>query len=402
MTIPTIESIGDVFVLNWEKEKVKIKLDRLYEKSEGITGEMLITQNEGHLYHARINLLSAHSKKVLANELSSRIDKLDWQAMIEQACTKTLLEYRKGEPVIQVGNLPKRETPRYRLKPFVLENELTSIYAYGGSGKSVIADFITVMVQSGVALLGFDVLKGNVLYLDWESSKETIDERVKAIKKGMGINDNELPYYRRCHRLVASEIVEIQMQVLEKNISLVIIDSAGMASGFDDYHASAMDMLRAMRSLNIAVLIIDHKPKGSDTMFGSVYKTNECRACFEIKAIQEEGTSIMRMGIFHTKANDTRKHRPIGLQIDFIGDDDYTDEIVISKQGIEDMPELEEGLSIKLRIIGVLKHGAREVKDIAEDLELPEPTIRTTLNRNKKSFVRTEGGWGLLRADEYA
>ncbi len=402
MTIPKIESVGDVFILDWEDNKVKIKLDRLHERSDGVTGEMLITQNGQHLYHARVNLLSAHSKKVLANELSNRIDKLDWQAMIEQACTKTLLEYRKGEPVILVGNLPRRTIPRYRLKPFVLENELTSIYAYGGSGKSVIADFITVMVQSGVSLLGLDVVKGNVLYLDWESSKETIDERVKAIKRGMGINDNELPYYRRCHRLIASEIAEIQAQVLEKDIRLVIIDSAGMASGFDDYHASAMDMLRAMRSLNIAVLIIDHKPKGSDTMFGSVYKTNECRACFEIKAIQEEGSSMMRMGIFHTKANDTRKQVPIGLQIEFVGDDDYTDEIVISRQDISTMPELENNLSIKVRIVDMLKGGALAVKDIAEDLQLPEPTVRTTLNRNKKTFVRTEDGWGLLRADEYA
>jgi uncharacterized protein YerC len=395
--IPKLKSIGDVFLIEWGKEKVRFKIDRIHEKTEGTTGEVLVTQAEGHLFHARVNLLSPHSKSVMANELAKRVNNLDWQAMIEQAFMKTLIEYRKGEPVIEVGNLPRRTAPRYRLKPFILENQMCALYATGGSGKSLVADLFAVMIQCGVELLGFKVLQGNVLILDWETSEETVDERIKAIKAGMNIESTAIPYYRRCFHILTHDIVEIQKEVIEKDIKLAIIDSAGMAAGFgSDFHTPAIEMLRALRSLKVAELIIDHKPKGGDTMFGSVYKFNECRAAFEIKATQETGSKALDLALFHTKFNDTPKHKPIGFHIEFEGTEDYTDSIIFTRKDVADMAELEINLSYKERIMNCLKQGAMEYKAIAEETGISEHIVRTTISRNKEVFVKTEYGWGLL------
>lgn len=394
---PTMSAIGDVYILSWEKENIKIKIDRLSERSEGVTAELLATCSGKHLYSARFNLLSPHSKKIIANELARRLNGIGWDIMIEQVCVHTLTQYRRGEPVITVGNLPRRNRPRYRLKPFILENQLSALYGHGGSSKTQLALLCAIMVQCGVSLLGFSVIQGNSLLLDWETSAETIDEKVKAIKKGMNIDSPAIPFYRRCFHLLTHDITEIQREVIEKQIELVIIDSAGMAGGFDkDYHSVAIELLRALRSLNISVLLIDHKPKVGDSMFGSVYKYNECRSAFEIKVNQEAGSNCMDIALFHTKYNDTAKHKPMGFHIEFEGDEDYTEAIIFTQKDVTEMPELEARLSYRERIINFLKQGAVPINQIAEELNIPEASIRTTLYRNKKTFVKTEGGWGLL------
>ena len=403
MSIPIIQSIGDVFLVDWQNENIRMKIDRISERSEGVSAEVLITQSGGHLYHARLNLLSPHAKKVMANELLKRVNNLDWQTMVEQAFTKTLVEYRRGEPVVKVGNLPRRQTPRYRLKPLILENQINALYGHGGSAKSLLTHLIAVIVQSGIWVLGFSGIQGNVLILDWEASQETCDERVKAIKNGLDIANSEMPFYKRCYHLLTHDITEIQREIIEKKIQLVIVDSAGMATGFDgDYHSVAIEMLRALRALKISVLLIDHKPKAGNTMFGSVYKFNECRSAFEIKATQEAGSNCMDIGIFHTKYNDTIKQKPLGFHIEFEGSEDYTEKITFTQEDVADIPELEARLSRRQRIINILKQGAMPTGEIAEILQDNEHAVRTELNRNKKLFVKTEGGWGLLLTDEYS
>jgi len=50
------------------------------------------------------------------------------------------------------------------------------------------------------------------------------------------------------------------------------------------------------------------------------------------------------------------------------------------------------------RLIGILKSGSMTVKELAEELEKPEGTIRMELNRkaNKDIFVKKGEQWGLL------
>ncbi|MFC1874099.1 AAA family ATPase [Chloroflexota bacterium] len=397
--IPTVQSVGDTYILNWQQHNIQIKLNRLVEKSEGVSAELLITKGSNHLYQARSNLLSPTSKKTLANEMSGRLAGIDWRIIIEQAFTKTLTTYRKDQPVIQVGNLPKRETPRYRLKPFVLENEMSAIYAYGGAGKSVLSHLIAVLVQCGVSACGLIPIQGNVLILDWETSKETVDERVKAIKKGMKITSPELPYYRRCYHTLASDIYEIQEETVNKDIKLIIVDSANMASGVtNDFHGPAQAMLSALRSLNRSILIIDHKPKQGDSMFGTVIKFNSCRSAWEMEGTQEEDSNTLEVALTLTKHNDIPKMRPVGFRVEFSGDDDYINELVFKREDIMDNPQFAKKRPLKDQIYHLLLHeGLMSVSDIASELEnTTENSVRGVLNRYKdKLFIKKDNKWGI-------
>jgi hypothetical protein len=404
MEPPKLTSVGDTYLLRWEKEAINIRINRIVEKSEGVSGELLVTKGDGHLYQTRINLLSQVSKTALAKELSGRLNSLDWRVILEQAFTMTLASYRTGEPVIKVGDLLPRTAPRYRLKPIILENELTALYALGGSGKSATTDLFAVLVQTGWSACGFAPIKGDVLILDWETSKETVDERVKAVKKGMGITSPELVHYRRCYRYLADEIGYIQEQVAIRNIKLVIVDSANMASGIGlDYHGPALAMIGGLRSLGISVLIVDHKPKMGDQMFGSVTKYNACRATWELQGQQEDGSPLLNLGLFHTKHNDTPKNKPIGLQVNFGMVGDVTDTMSFTRQDIENMPLINETLPVKMLILNLLKGGPLRPEDIASELGKKDEYIRKelTLLKQRNMVVNLgDGTWGLASRNE--
>jgi hypothetical protein len=398
-SIPSVDSVGDIYQLHWSPENILIKIDHLTE-DDAITGEFTISLNGStppqHVYQGRLNMLSVTGKKSFSEALKKRVD-FDWDTIIEQACFKTIQAYRQGEPVSQIGNLPERNKVRYILYPYVMADSMTTIYGYGGSCKSYIAAFLAVMIQSGVGKIGFNPIMGNVLILDWEACREDWDERIKAIKLGMGIDSDSLPFYKRCYRTLAADILEIQKVILENKIKVVIIDSVGMASDVgDSFHSSAIQMLRAARSLSCSILLIDHKSKQNE-MFGSVYKQNEVRSAFEIINNQEEGDDKVYLSIEHTKMNNGPKTKRVGLEIEFVGNEDITDLATFKRVDLADIPELSKNLPLKSRIEGELKRGALSVVSLAEVLEQKEDSIRVILNRHKDMFIKlSDGNWGLV------
>ncbi len=404
MTIskPEFDSVGDVYKLKWDAEHIIAQVDHLTESNDTVTGEFRFSLNGergGHLYMGKLNMLSAGAKDTFAKELSKRLE-LDWDTILEQTCVKIIEEYRKGDPCVQIGDLPQREKPRYRLYPWVLEENITSIFGAGGAGKSKLATFIAILVQTGEDSIGFKPLKGNVLILDWESCREDWDEYIKAVKFGMCFESKETPYYKRCYRTLANDIIEIQNLVLEKDIKLIIIDSVGMASELSEqYHTSAISFLRAARSLKCSILLIDHESK-EGKQFGSVYKQNEVRSAFDLKSSHEAGAKTLDMAISHIKTNSGVLMKPIGLHVSFEGTEDTTEMMILERTDVCNMPELSQTMPLKDRIINVLKRGTLKVETLTEELGLEkksESYVKSVLThyRNTHFTKLADGTWGL-------
>jgi len=398
MNKPDLKRIAGTFIYSWESEKIEAKLNHISERGDGVSGELLIKHNKGHVYHGKLNLLSPQSKNTLVKSLTGRVNSLDWGAVIEQIAYRTLEEYRIGEPTVKLGTLPPRVKPRYRLYPFILEGERVVFYGFGGSGKSKLSQFMALMVQNGIETLGMRTVPGNVLILDWESSSYIVDEWMTALQSGLGMIDLELPLYRYCTRGLADDIETVQQIILDNDIQLVIVDSVGMAIGGD---AESQDMTRgyfnALRSLKISSVSIDHKAKKGKGIYGSVYKENIARATFEFRAHRDPGSSILNVGIFNRKANDTPIIPARGFKLDILGDEDFTEQVLVTSQDITYIPEIDASLPQKQQIVNALKQGAKEVKELSEELGIAENTIRVHLSRNKAVFIRTEGTkWGLL------
>jgi len=405
VSIPDISSVGDVYKLIWIEEHIIAQIDHISEDRDTVTAEFNFRLNgdvKGHLYMGKLNMLSATAKDKFAKELNKRLE-LEWDTILEQACVKVIEAYRKGEPAVRIGNLPSRQKPRYRLYPWILEDNITTIYGFGGKGKSKFATLLALTVQSGEDKLGnMNPIKGNVLVLDWESCKEDWDEYVKATVLGMCFESNDLPLYRRCYRTLANEILEIQALVLEHEIKLIIVDSVGMASEVtDQFHSSAISFLRAARSLPCSILLIDHETK-EGKQFGSVYKQNEVRSAFELKSEQESGERVISMALYHTKANSGMLTKPQGFKVSFEGNEETTEMVIFERENVADMPELSKDVPLKDRLINVLARGALKIEEAAQEMGLEEkklPSVKSILKRYKNIvfYQLTDGTWGLLQ-----
>jgi hypothetical protein len=168
-------------------------------------------------------------------------------------------------------------------------------------------------------------VKGHVLYLDWETTREVINDRIQAIGAGHGFKPTGM-FYRRCVRPLADDAEELSAIVAEKKIVLVIVDSAAYAMGaqgeYGDANESVLRLHEALRLMNATALIIDHVAKtdlrakpGTATPYGSAYKTNAARISWEVrKAPSANGLAI---NLYHAKSNDTRQLEPIGLSLEW-------------------------------------------------------------------------------------
>ena len=84
------------------------------------------------------------------------------------------------------------------------EGEPTLIYADGDTGKSLFATGATVAVHSGTALPGGlkPARAAVAAYLDWETSRDAVDERLGLIAAGLGIDPPSVLYKRMVRPLV--------------------------------------------------------------------------------------------------------------------------------------------------------------------------------------------------------
>lgn len=404
---PTMDVNGGVYLLRWKEEMVAMKLDRIRESQMSVTAELTVgTTRPGiggqHLHQARATLTSTQARAQIAGALRRRVDDLDWDAMIEQACVMVLQNYRQGEPVIQVGNLERREQSAYLVWPLLRYGEPTLIYADGGSGKSTLAAMIGLMVQSGhPGMANMNVLgHGNVLYLDYEASFEEVDEHVKQLRPALRLEGTEI-LYRFCYQPLADEVEEIQHIVSEQEVSLLIVDSLALACGGEpEKTENILPYYRALRSLRKASMTLHHVNK-EDKFYGNSYLKNMSRSVWRLRKTQEAGADELVIGLYHDKVNRGKLIQPIGLRFRYDGVNraEATGVVVEPYELLED-PGQAANLPMKDRIAALLKTGKRTVKEIAEEVVSDENSVRTTLNRHKGTLFQpfkdgSETYWGM-------
>jgi len=281
---------------------------------------------------------------------------------------------------------------QFRLTPFLQERQATLFFGEGDTGKSWFGIYMAVLVAQGLSQHNMDAEPGNVLYLDYETDEDTLWDRVNKITQGLTTPIPDNFYYRQTHQLLAADIEQINRLVLEKHINLVVVDSAAPAVGEPESAQMTTEYFRALRSLRISTATIAHVAKGGkeNEPFGSIFWRNLPRANFRVSATHEPGDPTFVIGLKHTKSNNGQRLRDMAFEIGFTDN-----EVTFTPARITDHPALAKGLSLNQRISAALIHGGMTVKELAENLEEPEATIRTTINRGKdRSFVAVSTNMG--------
>jgi len=395
--------------LTWATDQILIRADRLHEDSRyNVHCETAVKSTlpgvSSHIHQARVNLVSTQARRTLIRELEARasLDENRWAAIVEEFCIRVLNAYRQGEPVIQMAAHVPSDSLSWRLEPFLEEGQATVFFGQGETGKTWVALLLGVALSAPTPVLGLNSEPGNVLYLDYETRPDDTWRRLDMITSGLGIAIPDGFYYRQMLQTLASDAETIQREVVEKNISLVVVDSAALAAMEPETSAGATAYFQALRSLKCTTLTIAHTEASGkqDRPFGSIFWRNIPRANFRFRSNSDAGAPELVVGIHQTKANNNRRTPDLGISLKF--EDNH---ISFKRTSVMDVEELAEHQPLRARIAHLLKRGAKSSTEIAEELGHPAQLVRNALsNDHHKAFGIISGGpekgkWGLLETE---
>ena len=345
------------------------------------------------IYRTRLNLISIQSKTKFVNEMKRKIPPIEWADVVENITEQTLARYREGNEVMKIGSIQDEGMPSYQAFPIIRSDGVNILFGQGAQGKSYISTFICMLVQSGMDHAGIVTEQGNVLYLDWEDSWQSVNRRVMALKKGNNDTLHDIDHVDMSGTTIDTEMSSIIRMVEDRDISLVVIDSFGMAVGGNqnegDYVKGVMSSLNELKA---SVLVIDHVSKeNGDTPIGSNYKQTSARNVWKIDKSQNLGANIVEVGLYHTKANNSKLFAPVGLRLEFINDMyDQTDRVLISPIDVENSDALADQLPVAKKIEKALTEAPMTVEQLITYTGSSINTVRTTLSRNNYKFERIE------------
>lgn len=316
--------IGDHYdpdLLTIEVTNVRQRAGSVYAlltTSTTIPGARLIPGTE-RVLNAEVWLLNERSRSEYAASLDRLIpapegaQRLNFGAVLEEMAQRVIEVENAPVSVVRLKPVNRQATP-YLLEGLVPMRKPTILYGAGGTGKSILAAAIAVAVQTGAQFLGLHARQAEVLYLDWETDEEDLAGRVGAAARGVGVAEPAIRYSAMV-RPLEDRVAALARMVKEEKIGLVIIDSVGMAmsagSGNGDANETAIRFFRALRSLDAAVLAIDHVSgddmrrgrAGASKPYGSVYKWNSARNAFELRTARDPDMDGVHLLLKHRKTN---------------------------------------------------------------------------------------------------
>jgi hypothetical protein len=332
-----VTRLVDGYLYQWqEPDFVEIEVSEVRRKSDEWRGEMEIRTNRpdkpksSYLKSTTHTLSVSQSRTQLAGALEKEYGLANgsrWSDYLEMACVLTVRSERKGAEFIKVGRLDRAQAPQFWLLKrntpggFLRVGHPTSIWADGSTGKSTLACLWAIAVYLGIELAGFTpCYRGPVIWLDWESDEWDIDDTIKCLRVGHGIEEEVEFDYRREVWPLTQTFRQVANQAAKESAALVVLDSVGYAIGGDGEKAGeVLEFIRAVRALNTSVLMIDHVRKG-DTggkAYGNAYKFNEVRLGFELSRHQADGEPTSVVGLRCRKANKGGWAPPLYLRVEF-------------------------------------------------------------------------------------
>lgn len=370
--------IGDRYHLTWPCG-IEAELERFSEHRDELTAEVTIRSTrsplDGLLHSARVNLVSTQAKNTLSKSLAGRDADLDWHALVEAMCFLARERYRRGEPAIDLRFYEHSQDGRWLVHPFVERDGATVLFADGGTGKSLIALAIAATVASDGNVIG--ALQGDpqpVLYLDWETSAETAQERLDAIVAGAKLSATPPVFYRRMTASLVESAPNIRHEVLTLGVGFVVVDSLGAARAGEPESAEVtIRLFNAARSLGVPWLGVDHvtKSAGNDSTrpFGSTYTHNLARLTWSADKAQEEGENLLVLALTNRKRNNGRLLPRHGFRLEFeMADHDRLRAVRFRAADLTQVAGLAEKLPLRQRILADLRPGPQHLADVAEHL----------------------------------
>lgn len=407
---PEISEQIDGILLNWQGQKVKIKVSRINLHKDGrVTGEMVITTDaQGYspmlMPATQLNFSAEQTRTRLIKNLAEKYQAFDWATIIDELAHYVQKSAREGEPVKELWTHDEVEPPQYLLEPVMFKGIPNVIYGEKGVSKSTLAlAFYTCLIlpwhDNPLNLIVPDKPVKSLI-LDWETEGDIVQYYAKRIQTGMSLPTFPV-YYRRCALTLADDLEQIQGHMNSVNAEAVIIDSLGAAAGGELKSAEiALNFFSALRKLKTSSLIIAQTSKDEDSkkkrIFGSVYFEYYSRNIWELCKPEPVSDDEYDIALFHRSSNLSRPHRPMGFHLHF-----NESGLDISRTEV-DLREFRTRISTQTKILESLKEGKMRAGELADKVGAEESTVRVILTKLKKKekVVNVDGLWGLYAQPE--
>lgn len=383
----------------------EVSVSRLRVSGGELRGQLRVLVDRRHLSAGTFNLSSISGRAATARLLTARQPKLAWPDILERFCVAVIAADGAGEPSQMIGRRRESTADRLLLPPLLPAGHASVLFGPGGAGKSTLAAAVAVSVATGSEVVpGWKPsAAAPVVLLDWEATADDWTNLLASVAEGAGLEPAKVAYFPG-RRPLADDVERIAELVAGLGAGLVIVDSVGLALGAGREAADPADAVlrlhQALRHLRTTSLLIDHVTgadisqgaNGTSRPYGSIYKSNSARDVWELRREQEPRDGVAEVLLVHAKANLSAKHPPIGLRVIHQGD------TVRFERGEVTASELEARLSIAQRMRRCLAQGALTSRALAGELSVPEPSVRSALQRHPGLFTRLEDGRiGLLQ-----
>ena len=299
-------------------------------------------------FTGRLDILSLSQRERYRRQLDDAFGKGGWTTTLGRACQLVNHAWTEKDWSVDLARVDADTETRYAIRPLILEGLPTIVFGAGDIGKTYLAERLAAGMILDRPLLDGAGPGGSILMLDYESTDR--DTKKRLLKLGLHSFERFI-YWPGRGRPLPEMVPALSRVCAERNVKLLIVDSAALACGGDP-----KDEQIATRYFN---------PR--------------------------------HLGLFCRKSNEDARPRPIGLRMTF---GDGTVEIEMEPL----VSEFTEYLSLPKRLRAQLTSGGKSVTELAV-LEGAKPdSVKKALSRMTEvtSLGLSEDGSGLwgLRADE--
>lgn len=338
-----------------------------------------------------LKIKSDTNKEQWARILSKTYDKKEdkeiypWTILVNKASKeieKTILERVQDFPASEAT----AKQVEWLLEPFLQAGQINTFFGLGSSGKTLLAMYFSFLVAEQ---------NHNSLLVDYENDIYSWKDKLNKIV-GEG-SQGHFVYFDSEQIPVAEQIDKIKEVIKRRNIKLVIVDSASMATGDSTTDEKAtVRLMSALKLLKTTILLIAHQRKndGERSPIGSIQYENQARNVWNFKSVPDEKTeSILHIACSHTKANNTFLRRsPLGFKIVF-----DSEKIAITEENA--MSNFQEKFTVLERIKSLLFESPKlGYQEIMEFLDISKESVVKNLSIGKKrGLLKNEDEkWSLI------
>jgi hypothetical protein len=115
----------------------------------------------------------------------------------------------------------------------------------------------------------------------------------------------------------------------------------------------------------------------------SAFWHNGARSTWYIQASEENEPGYLEIGLFNRKANLGSLNPEVSYAFEF-----GENRTVLHRKSVSDNPDLAKKLSTKKRLRTILLSGSQTLSELAELLDVQPDSIRRTVDRNRKDFIK--------------